>query len=268
MAVLNADDEHVRGFAKLPSRPHRAFRIRRRRGGTRGRCEPDSGGAQLSCLGVEFESPLAGRHGVSNVLAGIAVAHAMGIRARKVAATQCDRSPPERCAANAASATASRLSTIVTTQIPKPCAPCWSCFGTLRATRRIAVLGEMLELGREAGTLHRGIGRFAAEQGIHAVIGIRGAARLMVDEAMAAGLSGSAASFFETPEAGGRISENFLKPGDAVLFKGSRGVHVETCSGMRHSRRPKRGNRSDDALLASVRKTPYDWSRPSACSNT
>jgi UDP-N-acetylmuramyl pentapeptide synthase len=32
------------------------------------------------------------------------------------------------------------------------------------------VLGEMLELGREAGTLHRGIGRFAAEQGIDAVL--------------------------------------------------------------------------------------------------
>jgi hypothetical protein len=32
------------------------------------------------------------------------------------------------------------------------------------------------ELGREAGTLHRGIGEFAAGQGIDAVSGIRGAA--------------------------------------------------------------------------------------------
>jgi UDP-N-acetylmuramoyl-tripeptide--D-alanyl-D-alanine ligase len=95
------------------------------------------------------------------------------------------------------------------------------------ATRRVAVLGEILELGREAGTLHRNIGKYAAEQGIHAVIGIRGAGRWMVDEAMAAGLSGGAASFFETPEQAGEFLKTFLKPGDAVLFKGSRGVHVE-----------------------------------------
>ncbi len=75
------------------------------------------------------------------------------------------------------------------------------------ARRRIAVLGEMLELGREAGTLHRGIGQFAAEQGIHAVFGIRGAARFMVEGAMEAGLSDSAAFFFESSEEAG----DFLK---------------------------------------------------------
>jgi len=95
------------------------------------------------------------------------------------------------------------------------------------ATRRIAVLGEMLELGREAGPLHRNIGRFAAEQGIHAVIGIRGAGRWMVDEAIAAGLSSGAALFFDTPEEAGEFLKDYLKSGDAVLFKGSRGVHVE-----------------------------------------
>ena len=88
------------------------------------------------------------------------------------------------------------------------------------ARRRIAVLGEMLELGREAGTLHRGIGQFAAEQGIDALLGIRGAARFMVDGAMEAGLSGSAASFFETPEEAGDFLRSYMRPGDAILFKG------------------------------------------------
>jgi UDP-N-acetylmuramoyl-tripeptide--D-alanyl-D-alanine ligase len=95
------------------------------------------------------------------------------------------------------------------------------------ARRRIAVLGEMLELGREAGTLHRGIGQFAAEQGIDAVFGIRGAARFMVDGAIEAGMSDSAASFFESAEEAGDRLRTYLRPGDAVLFKGSRGVQVE-----------------------------------------
>ena len=96
-----------------------------------------------------------------------------------------------------------------------------------RAQRRIAVLGEMLELGREAETLHRGIGHFAADQGLNAVIGIRGAARFMVDEAMNAGMSDSAALFFDSPEAAGDYIAGVAQPGDAILFKGSRGVQVE-----------------------------------------
>jgi UDP-N-acetylmuramoyl-tripeptide--D-alanyl-D-alanine ligase len=95
------------------------------------------------------------------------------------------------------------------------------------ARRHIAVLGEMLELGREAEPLHRGIGRFAAERGIHAVIGIRGAARFTVDEAVKAGTSVSAAYFFPTPEEAGDFIRDYAEPGDAVLFKGSRGVQVE-----------------------------------------
>jgi UDP-N-acetylmuramoyl-tripeptide--D-alanyl-D-alanine ligase len=93
------------------------------------------------------------------------------------------------------------------------------------ARRRIAVLGEMLELGREAGSLHRGVGRFAAEQGIDAVVGVRGEARLIVEGANEGGLA--AAEFFESAEAAGEFLGTYLRPGDAILFKGSRGVHVE-----------------------------------------
>jgi UDP-N-acetylmuramoyl-tripeptide--D-alanyl-D-alanine ligase len=95
------------------------------------------------------------------------------------------------------------------------------------ARRRIAVLGEMLELGPEADALHRGIGQFAAVQGIDVLLGIRGAARLIVESAIEAGMSDSAAIFFESPEEAGDFLRSFTHAGDAVLFKGSRGVQVE-----------------------------------------
>ena len=56
------------------------------------------------------------------------------------------------------------------------------------ARRRIAVLGEMLELGRWAEPLHRDVGNYAAECGIDVLVGIRGAACYMVDAAQRAGL--------------------------------------------------------------------------------
>jgi len=95
------------------------------------------------------------------------------------------------------------------------------------AARRIAVVGEMLELGQSAEPLHRGVGSYLACRGIDVVIGIRGAARFIVDEAMHAGLSDSAAYFFEDPVEAGRLLRRMLREGDAVLFKGSRGVRVE-----------------------------------------
>ena len=95
------------------------------------------------------------------------------------------------------------------------------------AQRRIAVLGEMLELGNTTEPLHRDLGKYVAERGIDVLITIRGAARFMADEAKKAGLSDSAAYFFAAPEQAGTFLKQIATKGDAILFKGSRGVRVE-----------------------------------------
>ena len=78
-----------------------------------------------------------------------------------------------------------------------------------QAKRRIAVLGEMLELGHWSGALHRDVGSYVAAQGIDVLVGIRGAAGSLVDAAKEAGQAVNAAFFFEHPEdAGGRAAKN------------------------------------------------------------
>ena len=95
------------------------------------------------------------------------------------------------------------------------------------ATRRIAVWGEMLELGHWAEPLHREVGDYVAKSGIPVLVGIRGVARQLVDAAVQGGLSRDAAFFFETPEEAGDHLKKIARPGDAILFKGSRGTQVE-----------------------------------------
>ena len=95
------------------------------------------------------------------------------------------------------------------------------------ARQRIAVLGEMLELGRWAEPLHRDAGRYAAQCGIDVLVGIRGAACHLLDAAIGAGLRADAAFFFDDPAEAGRLVRERAQAGDAILFKGSRGVHVE-----------------------------------------
>jgi UDP-N-acetylmuramoyl-tripeptide--D-alanyl-D-alanine ligase len=95
------------------------------------------------------------------------------------------------------------------------------------ARRRIAVLGEMLELGRWAEPLHLDVGNYAVMCGLDVLVGIRGAACHMVDAVKRAGLTTPAAFFFDDPQEAGRRLRTLAQAGDAILFKGSRGVHVE-----------------------------------------
>jgi UDP-N-acetylmuramoyl-tripeptide--D-alanyl-D-alanine ligase len=93
------------------------------------------------------------------------------------------------------------------------------------ARRRIAVLGEMLELGAATEQLHRQVGRKAAALSLDLLVGVRGAARYLVEEA------GSNAVFIPDPAAAGDYLRGVLQPGDVVLFKGSRGVKLELALG-------------------------------------
>jgi len=92
------------------------------------------------------------------------------------------------------------------------------------AGRRILVAGEMLELGEQGPALHTACGRAAAEAGLDLVAGVRGNAEHLATAACAGGV---ASLFLPDAEAAGRWMSQNLGPGDVVLVKGSRGVHLE-----------------------------------------
>ena len=92
------------------------------------------------------------------------------------------------------------------------------------AKRRILVAGEMLELGDHAAELHKACGRAAVEAKLDLVVGVQGNAEHIV---MAAARAGVQAVFLPDAEAAGQWLRKNLQSGDAVLVKGSRGVHLE-----------------------------------------
>jgi UDP-N-acetylmuramoyl-tripeptide--D-alanyl-D-alanine ligase len=183
-------------------------------------------GARFRVGNAYFETPLTGRHNISNLLAGIAVAGIYGIS-------------PSRLTGRIKNFTAAKMrgerfqfgGVLVYNDCynsnPDAVRAMLDVLRDAPARRRIAVLGEMLELGHWAEPLHRAIGDYVAESGINVLVGIRGAACLMLDAAKRAGLRADAAFFFDEPAAAGRLVRSLAEPGDAILFKGSRGVHVE-----------------------------------------
>ena len=97
-----------------------------------------------------------------------------------------------------------------------------------RATRRIAVLGEMLELGDRAQALHEEIGRAAAEAHLDVLLTVGGApAAALAASAIAAGLERDRARHFTTSDEAAAAAVALVGPGDLVLVKGSRGVQTE-----------------------------------------
>jgi UDP-N-acetylmuramoyl-tripeptide--D-alanyl-D-alanine ligase len=226
LAVLNADDPRV---SKFPSKRRVLYGIDNPESDVRAikvRLTED-GGAAFQVDGVDFHTATPGRHNIRNILAGIAVAREFGLSTKSlqdpVRAIAPSKMRGERimhrgvliwndCYNSNPDAAKAMLDVLRDTP----------------AQRRIALLGEMLELGHRAEPLHREVGEYAAMSGVSVLMGVRGAARYLVDAAQDAGvLNGAAYLFFDTPEEAGDHLRELAREGDAVLIKGSRGVQME-----------------------------------------
>ena len=96
--------------------------------------------------------------------------------------------------------------------------------GMAGSGRRVAVLGDMLELGEREEDFHRQVGRHAAERGVDVLVTVGPLSVAMLDGY--AGAPGEAHAVADAGEAAALLSE-LLAPGDTVLVKGSRGVGLE-----------------------------------------
>jgi UDP-N-acetylmuramoyl-tripeptide--D-alanyl-D-alanine ligase len=226
VAVLNADDGRVLEFREKHSGRAITFGFSEGADVRAEAVEAGENGSRFRALGVDYETGLTGRHAVLNLLAAIAVARVFEIAPERL----CEPVRTFSTGKMRGERTEHRGITVWNdcyNSNPEAAQSMIDVLCATAASRRIAVLGEMLELGRTSEELHRRIGRYAATHGIDLLIGVRGAARSMVDEARAAGMSETAAVFFDDAAEAGEFARATARAGDAVLFKGSRGVRVE-----------------------------------------
>jgi UDP-N-acetylmuramoyl-tripeptide--D-alanyl-D-alanine ligase len=234
VVVANADDrrvvEHVAGFRGTAimfgveaKADVRAVRIEDR--GLAGqRVEVQAPGGR-----VALELALPGRANLENVLAAVSVAVALGVPLAHVAeraATICPaahRGEVQRLGRDVvvfddsynASPTALRRTL--------------ELIGADRTgRRRVAFLGEMLELGAASEPLHRGCGQAVAEAGVSTLVTVGGRpARALGEAAVESGLAHGAVSHVETSEEAASLVPSVVRDGDLVLVKGSRGTRME-----------------------------------------
>ncbi len=92
--------------------------------------------------------------------------------------------------------------------------------------RRIAVLGDMLELGRCGAAEHYRIGRIAAEKA-DIILAYGHHSPRVVSGAITGGIANDKVKSFETREEMASVLRRIAKEGDVMLFKGSHGMHME-----------------------------------------
>jgi UDP-N-acetylmuramoyl-tripeptide--D-alanyl-D-alanine ligase len=91
--------------------------------------------------------------------------------------------------------------------------------------RRVAVLGDMAELGAHSEAAHEEVGRRAAELGIGQLFAVGKMASVMARGARGAGLN-RVFEFADVDSAAAAV-RSFLKSGDLLLLKASRAARLE-----------------------------------------
>ncbi len=96
----------------------------------------------------------------------------------------------------------------------------------LPAKRRVAILGDMLELGKYSLEAHEAVGR-AAAKAFDFLITVGPRAKFIAESAAATRYPAKSVLTFDTAREAAKIAPAHLRRGDLVLIKASRGIHLE-----------------------------------------
>jgi UDP-N-acetylmuramoyl-tripeptide--D-alanyl-D-alanine ligase len=173
----------------------------------------------------EYRVNLLGRHQVLNSLYAIAVGAELGVGPEEVKSGLAACKPPPmrlqlwdfngvRVLDDAYNANADSMIAALETLRDIPC-----------KGRRLAVLGEMAELGNQSEAAHEEVGRRAAELGVGQLFAVGAMSSVLARGAREAGLT--RVLEFPNVESAAPAVKSFLRSGDVLLLKASRRAHFE-----------------------------------------
>ncbi len=225
--VLNADNQYVMNISRGYEGPKVTYGIESN-ADFRGINIRERGllGTTFEVSGHVFDLSLPGRHNVENLLAAIATARAIGISwegiERGVGALKAAKHRGIILDVGGA--------TIYDdTYNSNPYALRRSLDLMSQAEvggRRIAVIGDMLELGERELDYHRDAGK-AIPTSIDTVVAVGKRSSSLLDGAREAGFEGGKLHHFNDALSAGAFLKAFIRPGDLVMIKASRGIGLD-----------------------------------------
>lgn len=229
-AILNADDPVARGLADQARGRVLTFGLSPAADVRGSDLRMDGGGMTflITALGRTVEAHLRtwGGHNVMNALAAAAAAIALDLDLDDVASGLEEYVPPKMRLQPV------RLGEVLIINDAYNASPASmrAAFEVLLALgtsrRRLAMLGEMRELGDASESLHRDVGA-AAAGAVELLITVGSGARAIAEGALEAGLSPGHVHHTSTNEEAAATLKMVMRPGDVILVKGSRAMEME-----------------------------------------
>ncbi|MGD2205262.1 MAG: UDP-N-acetylmuramoyl-tripeptide--D-alanyl-D-alanine ligase [Anaerolineae bacterium] len=229
VAILNADDKWVRAMADQTQA--RVFTYGLRPDADLWADHIQSEGLQ----GIRFRfhygeerihirAPLLGRHSVHTALRAAAVGLVEGLSWEEIVSGLQDRSAQLRLVSVDGPAGSIILDDTYNAS-PASTAAALNLLSELEG-RKIAVLGDMYELGRHEEEGHKIVGR-RARDAVHVLVAVGSLGRIIGEEALRVGMEAQAVHILETNAQAIDLLQTVIEPGDRILVKGSRGMGME-----------------------------------------
>ncbi len=232
--ILNADD-HFYGFLK------RQTRCREMTFGMNSRSDVRASDIQRQGARTVFRTHFRGRkrthrvavnvhghHNVSNALAAVAVGQVLGMSMQKITTGLAKFRP---------AAMRSQIQSIEGLTIIEDCynanpASMKAAVTLLKelgqGKQTIAVVGDMLELGKNTRVMHRDVGAYISDHTVSSLIVCGNLGKEIARGAKGRGMAASSIFQAATPKEATGLLQTVAKPGDVVLLKASRGMQLET----------------------------------------
>jgi UDP-N-acetylmuramoyl-tripeptide--D-alanyl-D-alanine ligase len=175
---------------------------------------------------VDVALPLAGRHFVTSFLAAAAAAHVLGVPSEAMAEAATSLRPASHRGEVRRLGEEVVLLDDCYNSSPDALEAAVVALGLAPGRRRVAVLGDMLELGPTGPTLHHAAGLALAGR-VDVVASVGPLAGKILEGAREAGLGAASLHRFANAAEAAAAVPDLLRPGDAVLVKGSRSVKLE-----------------------------------------
>ena len=233
IAILNADDAHFELWKGMAQGRVIAFGVRNAADVRASKIEIDEMGRarfRIDYRGSSVTCTLRvpGTHQVSNALAAIAAVMPAGVsleRAAELAGTF------EGTARRFSVHRAAGVTLIDDAYNANPASfkAALETLSTLSATRRFVVAGGMLELGEQSDMQHRELGAALARLDLSCLAIVGQLAQSIGAAAVENGHDPFAMNVHGTPEEAAETMLRMLRPGDAVLVKGSHGINLDRC---------------------------------------
>ncbi len=177
---------------------------------------------------VSFRIPILGRQNIGNAMAAIAVADHFGIPPEEMKRVLADfRTGSKRMEVFQLSKGVHLINDSYNANPDSMTASLEFLKEAVKNRRRVAILGDMLELGTYAARFHREIGAKAAEKGVKFLVAVGPHAGDVVRGARQAGMAQKATMAFRTLEDALADIPSKIQRGDVILIKGSRGMGMD-----------------------------------------